>query len=397
VAVAEQKNGVPAGGDGRGEDRADVARGGAVPCGNGARAFGNGVGAFGGGVAAFGGGVAPFGGGVVLAREQLSPHCGCAAKLGGTELTRILEAAAVSSSLAAGNFTVRPEDCAIIEPTALPILATLDYGPLVTASAYRSGRIAAVHALSDTFAMGGRPLAALAMLTVDLELPRDVPRDLLAGMIAGCAAEGVELLGGHTVIGPEAMVGLSIIGQAGRRLLTKRGARCGDLVMVSKPLGTGLALRAYRQGLIDDGALEPVLANMEVSNRKASRIAVEAGVHAATDVTGFGLAGHLAEMLAPDGLGARVCLDRVPVLDAAKGLPSVLARSKWIEENHNYCQQLMPLSGIGERDQLAMLLDPQTSGGLLVAASDAQAGQLAQAGFQRIGTVTDRGELEVQR
>jgi selenide,water dikinase len=375
MAEAKQKDRVPAGGRGRGEGRTGVA---------------------GGGVAPFGSGATAFGGGVVLAREQLSPQCGCAAKLGGTELARILEAAAVSSSLAAGSFAARPEDCAIIEPTALPILATLDYGPLVTASAYRSGKIAAIHALSDTFAMGGRPLAALAMLTVDLALPWDVPQDLLAGMIAGCAAEQVELLGGHTVVGPEAMVGLSIIGQAGRRLLTKRGARCGDLVMLSKPLGTGLALRAYRQGLIDDDALEPVLVSMEVSNGEAGRIAVEAGVHAATDVTGFGLAGHLAEMLTPDGLGARVCLDRVPVLDAAGDLPSVLSRSKWIEQNRSYCQQIIPLSGVSERDQLAVLFDPQTSGGLLVAASEEQAGQLAQGGFQSIGIVTDRGELEIQ-
>ena len=160
-----------------------------------------------------------------LVREEMSERCGCQAKLSGRELHGLLHAAfPVTSDAAALEF----EDCAVLDASVDRLLATTDFGPLVGSDMLRAGRIAAVHALSDVYAVGGLPRDALAMLVVDPRLPRRAASDVLVGMVAACRRDGVRLVGGHTVVGPEAMAGLSVIGIASEPLLSKRGARPGD-------------------------------------------------------------------------------------------------------------------------------------------------------------------------
>lgn len=327
----------------------------------------------------------------------MGTRCGCAAKLSAVELAEMLNTAASASPLAPMSFGAGPEDCAVLAPLSTSIVVTVDFGPLVVPSAFRSGAIAATHALSDVFSMGGTPVSALAVMVVDPALPAGAPSEVLTGMVSVCAAEGVDLAGGHTTVGEEAIAGLSVIGRVGQTVLKKRGARCGDVLLISKALGTGLALRAWRQGLLDLDSLQPVLALMETSNRRAGLAALHADAHAATDVTGFGLLGHLAEVLAVDGLGATLQLGSVPILDAARDLPPVLARSKWIEDNLAYTRRTTRLSGVTDRDEIAALLDPQTSGGMLVAVDAGAVGGLIDSGFKSIGVVTDRAEMEIQR
>lgn len=325
-----------------------------------------------------------------LTRDEMSERCGCQAKLSGSELQGLLR-----DALAAGPSRPEFEDCAVLDPSAERLLATTDFGPLVGPDLGRAGQIAAAHALSDVYAVGGRPREALAMLIVDRSLPRRAGSDVLAGMAAACRRDGVRIVGGHTVVGPEAMAGLSVIGVTDGPLLGKSGARPGDTLLVSKPVGLGMVVRAYRSGGLDDAELEPALAVMETSNRAAGRAASAAGVHAATDVTGFGLLGHLAEMLEGDRLGAEIELDAVPVIDAARRLPGHYAHSVWIDDNLSYCRRSINLSG-GDRASLAPLLDPQTSGGLLVAAPPGRVPELQAAGFARFGTVTAEPALEVR-
>ena len=154
-------------------------------------------------------------------------------------------------------------------------------------------------------------------------------------------------------------------------------------------------MRAYRAGGLDEAELEPALSVMETSNRDAGRAAADARVRAATDVTGFGLLGHLAEMLAGEPLGATVDLRDVPVLDAAGRLPSHYAHSAWMDDNLDYCRRSINLMGVRDRTRLAPLLDPQTSGGLLVAAPSDRVERLRTSGFHLIGAVTGEPALEI--
>jgi selenide,water dikinase len=326
--------------------------------------------------------------------DEMSERCGCQAKLSGSELRRLLRDAFHAG---AGSETspLEFEDCAVLELTADRLLATTDFGPLVGPYPLRAGHIAATHALSDVYAVGGRPRQALAMLIVDRRLPRHAASEVLAGMVAACRCDGVRVVGGHTVVGPEAMAGLSVIGTADSSILSKRGACSGDVLLLSKPVGLGMVVRAYRSGELDDAALEPALAVMEISNRQAAGIAMETGVRAATDVTGFGLLGHLVEMLEGERLGATLDLRNVPVIDAARSLPALYAHSVWIDDNLDYCRRSINLVGVRDRIALAPLLDPQTSGGLLVAASPSVTAPLGAAGFTRIGTVTAEPTLEI--
>jgi selenide,water dikinase len=328
----------------------------------------------------------------VLDRAQSSERCGCLAKLDGGSLECVLHEAYAAAQ---GAPSVPSGDSATLPPIAGTGLASVDFGPLVCPDPLRAGRIAATHAMSDIFAGGGRPLAALAMLVVEPEAPRAVGTALMTGLIEACASEQVPILGGHTIVGDEAMTGLAVIGSAQGSRFSKDGGRPGDLLFISKPLGNGILLRAYRQGLIEMPALEPALTWMEHSNREAAAAAGEAGVLAATDVTGFGLLGHLAEMLRDSGCGAQVDAASVPLIDGARNQAASLYRSPWIARNLDFCRGIVLLSAFAGGELLGCLADPQTSGGLLVAAPRSRGALLEEAGFQQIGSLTQEMHLEV--
>jgi|SRR5947209_10099305 len=333
---------------------------------------------------------------LIVPRHQMSPASGCLAKIDGLDLTRIVDEAFRAVPGAGVAPTANPEDCAVIGAVADPLLLTTDFGPLVGPDMLRAGRIAATHAMSDVYAMGGRPLVAVVMLIVDSGLPDAAASEVEAGLLAACQADGAAVVGGHTVEGQEAMAGLTVLGTFSGSPLTKRGARPGDVIMLSKPLGTGLVVRAYQQGLVDSSDLDEALAIMELSNFEASRLAVAGAASAVTDVTGFGLLGHLAELLAGDRIGAILDLHCIPVLSAAADLPESFGRTRFIEGNMQYCLSKMPVTGISRRSLIRSLLDPQTSGGLLVLAPPTSLDDLRKAGFWAIGHVTDEHRLEIR-
>jgi selenide, water dikinase len=331
---------------------------------------------------------------ILLDRHQMSDRCGCMAKLDGISLGRVLADAFESVPEAVGPAPPL-EDCAVMPAIAGRVLGSVDFGPPVSPDPRQSGRIAAAHGLSDVYAMGGVPLGVLAMLIIDPEQPEHAGTRMLEGIVAQCASEDVKVLGGHTIVGQEALIGICVIGGAGNSLLEKHGAKPGEQLLLSKPLGTGLVMRAYRHGVLGLEDTEPAMRAMETSNRAASRSAVEAGVRTATDVTGYGLLGHLAEMIGPAGVGATVRLASVPVLEVAAGLPTAFAHSRWIEANFDYCRSLTRLTGASDRARTAPLLDPQTSGGLLLAAHPDSVEQLLRAGFLHIGSITEKPGLEI--
>lgn len=262
------------------------------------------------------------------------------------------------------------------------LVATADFITPVCDDPRRFGRVAAANSLSDVYAMGGRPLFALNLCCFpQLEDPEaQALQGILEGAAEALAEAGAVLLGGHSVRDPELKFGLAVVGEADReRLLTNAGARPGDRLILTKPLGTGVLINAFKADRIDADALEPVLRQMERLNADAGRLALEHGVHAATDVTGFGLAGHALGMARASGAGLRFVFERLPVHDGFY---------KWVEKGistgctdaneANVSPVFADRAGL-DAVRRELLYDPQTSGGLLLAVPPAQAGALLEA------------------
>lgn len=291
----------------------------------------------------------------------------------------------------------RPEDCAVLRVGSAQMLKTEDVTTLVCRDLEWAGRVSALHAMSDVFACLGEPTHAGVLLFARTGATVPQMAALMRGVFAACVEEGVEVTGGHSISSPEWMAGLAILGAVGPHgALGKRGARHGDRLLLSKPVGIGAVLRAHKLGQVGENELAEAMAVMTTSNRAAAAEAGEAGVRSGTDVTGFGLLGSLTEMLDGD-LGATVELGRVPVLAAARVLDQQFAQSRWISGNLDYVRSRRRLIGVREPLALMPLLDPQTNGGLLVAADEQAARQLAARGlFSVIGVINNSGKIEVK-
>jgi selenide,water dikinase len=298
---------------------------------------------------------------------------------------------------AGGSPAEHPADSAVLDAGPVRLLMTEDFGPVVCNDLERAGRVAALHALSDVYACLGTPRWARVLFVAKTGATVEQMATLLTGVYKACAADGVEVAGGHSIVSAEWMAGLAVVGTVGPRgPLTKRGARDGDRLLLSKPLGCGAVLRAYRLGQATEADLDEALAVMTTSNRGAAAHAAEARVHAGTDVTGFGLLGSLAEMLDGD-LGATLTLQQVPVLAATRRLGGRFGHSRWIDGNWDYARDRRRVVGVRELPQLLPLLDPQTNGGLLVAADEQAAARLAaQGAFTVIGEVNQSAKIEVK-
>jgi selenide,water dikinase len=249
------------------------------------------------------------------------------------------------------------------------LVATADFITPVCDDPRRFGRVAAANSLSDVYAMGGRPLFALNLCC----FPEDgVPDGVLAAILEGAAAAlgeaGAALLGGHSVRDPELKFGLAVVGEASPdRLLANSGARAGDRLVLTKPLGTGVLINAFKAGKLDEAGLEPALREMERLNAAASRLALAHGATAATDVTGFGLVGHALGMARASRVGLRVAFGRLPVHEgfyrlAASGVSTGCTGAN----QENAGAAFADRAGL-DAVRRELLFDPQTSGGLLLA------------------------------
>jgi selenide,water dikinase len=250
------------------------------------------------------------------------------------------------------------------------LVATADFITPVCDDPHRFGRVAAANALSDVYAMGGLPLFALNLCCFP-ELDGEGTQ-ALAGVLRGAAEALVDahavLLGGHSVRDPELKFGLSVIGEADPdRLLTNAGAKPGDRLLLTKPLGTGILINAFKVDKIDEDGLEPALREMERLNDVASRLALEHGAHAATDVTGFGLTGHALGMAKASGAGVRFVFERLPVHPDVYRLIKVgVTTGCTVANEDNVREFLKDYAGL-DKIRREILFDPQTSGGLLLA------------------------------
>ncbi|MDP5052925.1 MAG: selenide, water dikinase SelD [Congregibacter sp.] len=260
--------------------------------------------------------------------------------------------------------------------TPLPILQSLDALRAVIDDPWRMGRIAAQHALSDLYASGAVPHSALVLVTLPFAATALLQRDLygvLAGALSVFAESGCKLHGGHSMQGPEMQLGFAVNGvlQPGNAVLHKRGAQPGDTLLLSKALGTGALFAAHMQARMDGRWVESALTSMEQSNAAAAAVARKFCATAVTDVTGFGLAGHLSEMLG-DSLVADIELHQLPAMPGALDAMAAGIFSTLHEPNRQaLAGRCMPADDAPLKAQL--LFDPQTSGGLLMALPPDQA------------------------
>ncbi len=277
------------------------------------------------------------------------------------------------------------------------LVQTADFFTPVVDDPYDFGQIAAANALSDVYAMGGKPLTALALLCwPDAVLAAETLREILAGGQDKMSEAGVSILGGHTVRDPELKFGYSVTGVVKRRhLLTNAGARPGDRLLLTKPLGTGILATALKQGKLDRTLTARMTRQMATLNRRAAEAAVAFGARAATDVTGFGLLGHASQLADAGGVSLRLApraawvLPRVLELAAAGFTPGGLHKNREFYRGQ--------IGGHAPVEPLELALyDPQTSGGLLIAVPARKAAGLV--GSLRRGRVwvADLGEATVR-
>jgi selenide, water dikinase len=249
------------------------------------------------------------------------------------------------------------------------LVLTTDFFTPIVDDARDWGRIAAANALSDVYAMGGRPLLALNLTAWPGEtLPLEILAEVLRGGASVAAAAGCLVVGGHTIDDPEPKYGMAVVGLAEPdRLLTISAVRPGDVLVLTKPVGTGVIATAHKRGAAADDVLAAAVASMTSLNAAASEAGLAAGVVAATDVTGFSLLGHLHRMLRASGCSATVYASAVPLLPGALELTGAGYVSGGTRNNMSY---LAPWTSVdaGVPDEVAVLLqDAQTSGGLLLA------------------------------
>lgn len=292
------------------------------------------------------------------------------------DLHKLLPTAVADERLLVGMETHDDAGVMLLRPD-LAMVSTVDLITPVADDPYLYGQIAAANSLSDVYAMGGEPVAALNICCFPEQGPApEALARILEGGLERLQAAGALLLGGHTVRDPELKYGLAVTGTVHpERVVRNHTVRAGDLLVLTKALGTGLLLTAWKKDALEPGHFEAALAAMARLNREAARAMLAAGVHAATDVTGFGLLGHLWEMLSPGGHGAELHLPSLPLYDGALAAAGRLGVSAPMRRNLALPGPYFALPEL-EPAWTALLADPQTSGGLLMAVAPERAGEL---------------------
>ncbi len=264
-----------------------------------------------------------------------------------------------------------PDDAVVYQITDdIALVQTVDFFPPIVDDPYTFGAIAAANALSDIYAMGGRPILALAIAGFPEDLPAHVISAILQGGADKVAEAGAVVAGGHTIVDQEPKYGLCVTGLVHPKQITaKAHARPGDILFLTKPIGTGVITTAHKRGIVHADDLAAAIASMVRLNRQSAEAARAIGVHSATDITGFGLLGHAAELARNSDVGLIIRSAHVPLLPGAIGYARAGAFAGGLIRNRAYLEQdgFVRYSERLDEAQTAILFDPQTSGGLLLA------------------------------
>lgn len=336
-----------------------------------------------------------------------SMRCGgCGAKVGPSVLERVLERLdpGVRDDVLLG--LAAPDDAAVLAvPPGMVSVQSVDWFPAFLDDPWTLGRVAANHALGDLWAMGAGPQSALALATLPPAAEDPLQEELfqlLSGALDVLRRHGAVLAGGHTTEGPELAFGLQVSGLARPdELLRKSGMRPGQALVLTSPLGTGALFAADMRGRARADWIEHALARMTRSQEEAGAVLRAHGATACTDVTGFGLVGHLLEMVRASGVSARIRVSRVPLLDGARACVEAGITSSLYPENLRLRRGLRIDPGVDEDARFSLLFDPQTGGGLLASlpadAVEACVRELREAGYgeaAQVGGVEEAGDRE---
>jgi selenide,water dikinase len=309
----------------------------------------------------------------------LSSGAGCGCKLAAADLLPIVRGLPVTldERLLVGSAT--GDDAAVFRVgEGIALVQTLDFFTPLVDDPYDFGRIAAANALSDVYAMGGKPLTAMNVVAFPLEeLGGDVLREILRGGLDVVTSAGAVLVGGHSIKDAEPKYGMSVTGIVDpEKVTTNAGGRAGDALVLTKPLGVGAIVTGRKRGSVSDELLARAVEVMVELNDHASDAALAAGARAMTDVTGFGLLGHLHNLCRESGLAAELDAARVPVI---AGVEDLLTDESGVSggsrRNAEWARQFATIGGGVEPWRARLIVDATTSGGLL-AAVDAEAAEL---------------------
>jgi selenide,water dikinase len=311
-----------------------------------------------------------------------SHGAGCACKLGPAELAQVLRhvPGAVDPRVLVDAAT--GDDAAVFQIAPdRALVATVDFFTPIVDDAYDFGRIAAANAFSDVYAMGGAPLLALNLVGWPRErLPFDLLGEVLRGGQDIAREAGAGVLGGHSIDDPEPKYGMVVIGEVHPdRIVTNAGARPGDVLVLTKPIGTGILTTALKRDLVDGAGLAPAVAVMTTLNAGAARAMLSHEPHAATDITGFGLAGHLHNVLVASAAAAEIDAAAIPLVPRAYELAALGAVPGGTRRNLASAESYTTYDAAVDPVQRLLLSDAQTSGGLLIAVPPARVDALRAA------------------
>ena len=326
---------------------------------------------------------------------KLAKCAGCGAKVGAGVLAELLAGLKTHRD---PNLLVgfdRSDDASVYKVSdELALVQTVDFFPPIHDDPYTFGRIAAANALSDVYAMGGEPRLALNIMAVPKTMPDEAVREILRGGYDTVWEAGAIITGGHSILDDEPKYGLAVTGFVHPdRVLTNAGARPGDVLFLTKPLGVGILTTGARVDMTSPAGMARAVALMTTLNRAARDVMTRFRVHACTDVTGFGLLGHALEMAQASGVGMRLAVPGIDCLDEALELARMGILPEGMYRNRAFAEDAVDP---GETPLWVqdVLYDPQTSGGLLIAADPADADALFAAlrpavpSARRVGTVT---------
>lgn len=308
---------------------------------------------------------------------QFSRGAGCGCKIAPAVLDTILRSDIMPihyPNLLVGNSS--KDDAAVYDMgNGMGLISTTDFFMPIVDDPYQFGRIAAANAISDIYAMGGQPIMAIAILGWPIEkLGPEIAQRVIEGGRSICAEAGIPLAGGHSVDTTEPIFGLSVNGTVSLNHLKKNNtAQDGDLLYLTKPLGVGILSTAQKKEVLEEEDFTLLLEQLNKLNRIGQLLGPLASVHAMTDVTGFGLIGHLMEMAEGSNLGATVYYNQVPIIEASKKYLAKRIVPDATYRNWNaYSSQVAFEKGVDVMQAFSILPDPQTNGGLLIAVSSAE-------------------------
>lgn len=302
---------------------------------------------------------------------QYSHGAGCGCKIAPQVLSEILKNSLVvpdNEKLLVGNHS--RDDAAVYDlGNGTAVISTTDFFMPIVDDAFDFGRIAAANAISDVYAMGGKPLLAIAILGWPVEkLPAELAQKVTEGGRFVCQQAGIPLAGGHSIDSQEPIFGLAVTGIVPINNLKKNNtAQEGDLLFLTKPLGTGILSTAQKRGLLQSEHVSLMISQLSSLNKAGERLGTISGVTAMTDITGFGLLGHLTEMAEGSGLTAMLQYNKIPVAEGVRGyiaqriFPDATSRN-W----NSYSSGVKFEKGVNVMEAFTLLPDPQTNGGLLI-------------------------------